>query len=699
MTSKTLWNNFLKYEIRSRIWMYIAWALALIFTMPVILLMTIDTFRLNYYYDPTALTADVAMFLGSGYGFYGFEAVILGILTAFFCFSFVYMKSAVDLYHSLPVRRGKLFVIRYLSGALPTVILQFLASLLSFAVLAIRGCVAVITVKALLFATLQSIMTFFMAYNVAIIAIMLTGTLIVGVLGTGTLLSFTFFVTRLLQSYRSSCFQTYYFGSAESESIWHMLLNPLAIVFINAENDRLALRIVLIALELVLFFLLGMFLYRKRPSESVGKSLCHGISKHIIRIPLVILAALAGGLFVSFILTSLPTAWYWTAFAVSGILAHVVLELIFEQEVAGILRHPIQFLACLLIAGFVSVSFQYDLFGYDRYLPNREQVASVSIRLGSVENEVPHFETGEDGELQYGDYDEILKEDLFTDPGTVLNLAKAGIADLNPERSAIKRRQSQMYGSPDYDAKEKMNYVIRYRLKSGRDVYRTYNAEADSVLSDVAAVYESESYKNFIYQAGKLSAEGRIDAIEARNWEDSLAFDGTMINVNDLIAAYEKDLAARKLSDLAAYPILKLSSTDFEDYMDVMSGYYIYESDKNSVGYLKSAGIDVQTFAKRLTPDQIRQIKVYDYSRQKEDTESKVMATNSYDDSCAATYTKEENAAEIDRLCMVMVPSNLSYNNSVLHPSVNGVDLEVTYTDGNGNERIAYFLLPYGETY
>ncbi len=69
MTSKTSWNNFFKNEIRSRIWMYIGWAMALIFSMPVILLMTIDTFRLNYYYDPGALTADVAMFLGSGYGF------------------------------------------------------------------------------------------------------------------------------------------------------------------------------------------------------------------------------------------------------------------------------------------------------------------------------------------------------------------------------------------------------------------------------------------------------------------------------------------------------------------------------------------------------------------------------------------------------------------------------------------------------
>ena len=79
--------------------------------------------------------------------------------------------------------------------------------------------------------------------------------------------------------------------------------------------------------------------------------------------------------------------------------------------------------------------------------------------------------------------------------------------------------------------------------------------------------------------------------------------------------------------------------------------------------------------------------------------ESKVAATFSYDDGCAATYTKEENAAEIERLCAIMVPSNLSYNNSVLHPTVTHIDLEVAYTDGNGNERIAYFLLPYGETY
>ncbi|MBR6451927.1 MAG: hypothetical protein IKS87_04420 [Lachnospiraceae bacterium] len=711
MTSKTLWNKHFWNEVRSRIWLFAGWALLLFIAMPLALLMVIDTYRLNLYLERESFVNDVAYYLETGYGLAGFAAVILGFVTAFFCFAFVYRKSAVDLYHSLPIRREKLFALRYLSGALPVIVLILLNGLLSAGALLIRGCLVRQTLSALAFATVKSLIAFFMAYNIAIIAIMLTGTLIVGMLGSVTLMFFTYILTEILKYYESCCFQTYYYGAVNGERIWHMLLNPAAILALARGEQASALKLVLIFLETIVFALLGVYLYRIRPSESTGKSLCHKISKPIIRFPLVIAAALTGGLMVSFLITSLPEPWYWTTFVLSGLIAHVALELIFEQDVKGILRHPVHLLACLLIAGFVSVTYQYDLFGYDRYLPDAQKVASAGIRLSSVENEVSYFEQDENGEWTYGDVDEILRQDLFMDATPVINLARGGVFALNPERSAIARRQQDMYGNSDMREKEKLFFVVCYHLKSGRDVYRNYQVDADAVWSEVEAVYEAPSYKDAIYQVKELNEAGCIETLTARDWEDNLAFDNTMIDMQTFLNAFAADLADRKLNDFTEYPLLRLSSTDSKSYFDVLCGYYIYPSDTNVLQYLKSAGIDTDSFAFQMDPDAISMIRVYDYAMDQEEpiyetydytmdfavmSDAKAVA---YGEGSAAVYVKGEDDAKITRLAKIMIPSGMSYNNSALRPRCNWIDLEVNYTDRSGNERDMYFGLPYGETY
>ncbi len=709
MTSRTSWTKFIGNEVRSKIWVYAVWALVLLVGMPVTLLMSIDSMRLNLYMTQEEFLSDVTYYLQYGYGLHGFVGALLGFMTAFFCFFYVYKRSSMDLYHSLPIKRERLFIIRYLVGVLPGLILQIVTCALSFAALAIRGCLVPETASALFLATIHSIVATLMAYHVALIAIMLTGTLVVGVLGGATLMCFTLFFTTMLQAYQSTCFQTYYYGSEGMENFFHMLINPCAIFSLNQLEDGYGIRLFVIFLEAMVFAAFALYLYMIRPSECVGKALCYRISKPIIRIPIVIFAALCGGLYVSFLMMSLPEPWFWTAFLALGLLAHIVIELIFEQEVKGIFRHPVQLIICLVIAGFIAVSYQYDLFGYDRYMPVAEKVESVGIRLSGIENEISHFTVSDAGEWEYGDYDEILHQDLLHDPGAALDLANKGIASLNPERSAIKRMLAQRYGEDDMYQKEKLEYVICYHMKDGKDVYRVYRSDMDAIYAQTAEIYESDGYKNFLYQAKELSDAGMIETLSARNWEDKMAFDNAMINTQDFIAAYAKDLAARKLDDLTKLPILRLSSYDSATYMDVLSGYYLYESDQNAVEYLRSVGINVDDFACRIDPDQIDQIKVFDYSNNsapigamyKDEmvyTTGEVAETIPGDGS-AGVYTRDADIEKIRELAEVMVPSNMGYNNNVLHPLQNWIDLEVTFTDDMDNTRIFYFTLPFGCTY
>ena len=114
-------------------------------------------------------------------------------------------------------------------------------------------------------------------------------------------------------------------------------------------------------------------------------------------------------------------------------------------------------------------------------------------------------------------------------------------------------------------------------------------------------------------------------------------------------------------------------------------------------------------FACRIDPDKIDQIKVYDYSADSEPIGTMYMDEMVYTtgevaetipgDGSAGVYTKDADIEKIRELAEVMVPSNMGYNNNVLHPLQNWIDLEVTFTDDMDNTRIYYFTLPFGCSY
>ncbi|MBR6452070.1 MAG: hypothetical protein IKS87_05140 [Lachnospiraceae bacterium] len=690
MTSKTLWNKLFSRECRQKLWLYVILALVMFFAIPVLLLMAIDSNELNYYMTRTDLIEAVHGYLRNGYALGGFLTMLLGTLTAFFCFSFVYGKAQTDLYHSLPVRREKLFLIQYLAGLIPSILLQIVMALVSFGVLAAKGYLTGPIAKTLVFATAKSMVSYLIGYNVSIVAIMLTGNLIVGILGAGVLLFFAAMTRFLFETYRASCFQTFYSTYTEQDGFLVTLLTPTAVCNLTGDGPRDVGTLLLILLEALLIGVAALFLYKMRPSEAAGRTVWSKIAKPLIRIPLVIFAALCGGLFVSFLLMNLPAGWYFGVFLICGILTHAALDLIFEQDVKGMYRHPVQLVISLLAAAFIAVIFLYDLFGYDRYLPAEVKVETVSVKLENLESEMGHLVPGEDGTWEYGMYDDILQELRLEEKEPVLNLAREGIESLSPVRSAIERRRHENYDNSYQYEPEKLMYVVCYHLKNGKDVYRRYNAPIELTNRDAAAVYENPAYHDYIYQVDDWKETDLIKTVEARAWNDALAFDGTMIDTRTFLNAYAADLEERKFADLEAFPILRLTSYDNRTYIDALCGYFIYATDKHTLDYLKSIGVEAGDFECRIDPSEIREIMLYDYRT--EPAAEIYVEDAAYSDKMvygggnqSYVFNREDHADGLSKIAGIMIPCNMTYTNSVLHPTCPWCGLDV-WLDNQVNE-------------
>ena len=124
------------------------------------------------------------------------------------------------------------------------------------------------------------------------------------------------------------------------------------------------------------------------------------------------------------------------------------------------------------------------------------------------------------------------------------------------------------------------------------------------------------------------------------------------------------------------------------------------------MNYLKSAGFEAADFGWDLDPAQITSITVHDYGMFSEEPIETygeyAMSTMDFSyggNEESVQYVWPEDAEKITELVKIMIPQTFAYNNDVLHPTRNQVDLEVTYSTEMNSGLITYFLLPYGAEY
>lgn len=689
MTSRTLSNKMFIQELRRHLWAYIISAFVLVIFVPLALLMEIDGQLMSGYLTRRDIADNIKSFLSQGMGGGIVITLILGIVFAFISFGYLYSKSRVDLYHSMPINRRSLFFAEFLSSALPEIVAIILVGLLTIGAIAAKGFLTGEMLALAAVAMLRMVVLFLLAMVISTISIMITGNKVVGVLGSIFLFTCVGIVEDMISSYCYFCFQTYS-GTQGSDPLWKQLLTPITLLGLNSDvtNGKGLLIIALFIVEAVVLLIVAIKLYEKRPSECVNRPLCYDVLKPVLRIPTVIVAALMGGIYVSYISSSLPSGWYWAMFIVFAVVTHIIMDAIFEQGFRNALKHKLQLVISIVIAAVIAIIFQYDFIGYDRYLPDAGSLESASISLESIEGEIPSYDLDSSGGRlpEYLDRTtERLENVRFEDPSIILSMAGHGIDALSSEKSAIKRAQDE-HRRNNYDEVEKNSYIICYHLKSGKDVYRSYRAPMDVTYADTAAIFEDENYKNHLYMIRKYIDKNLVGDITLSNGygDETVTLRGDENNA--FLAEFAKDLDNRTLDILANNtPIVALSDYDTQSYASYTSGYYLYESDTNALAYLKSIG-------KMIVPSDIR----FDSNKAEEIIINDYRSEDNRGGSVVITYTPDSDYDKIKKICEISVLDSFTYCNSVLHPYVNGIDINVSYIDNTGMNVMRGFRIPYG---
>ena len=525
MTSKSLFFKLMKEDFKTRVWTLAISILIFFFSLIVATAMMIS---FNLYegsaYSSYSYREDLALnfisYIDVTNPFFGIIFIVLSLVMAMSGFAYLYSKKKVDMYHSLPVKREVLYFIKIINGILivliPFIICEIVASLL---ILANTGEIIVIT--SALWSIAEWTLLFIMSYFLTVFSIMLTGNMLIGILACGFFSFYFPLISLVLKGYQSTFFDTYYTSGFIIENVLPNMSSFM--LMFNIFELKWLTRIIIVILASIAFLFINLFLYKKRASEAAGKSVSFNVIKLPIKSMMVIFMSILMYL-LGYEVMNDSIGWGLFGLIVSGVITHCVMEIIYNQDFKKIFAKKIELLVLIIISIFIAAAFQFDIFGYDSYIPSASQIKSTAVISNILEsNSEQYYNKVEISDGYYNDSfvdvdyasdskieaDQINKMDI-QNKDAVLELARQGIE--------AAKYDLEMYGNFD-------KVLISYKLKNGRTVGRVYYVDLDQSTSGLSSVYADESYKKSSYPILSESPENIV----------SVDFNGIMDNDTHIV--------------------------------------------------------------------------------------------------------------------------------------------------------------------
>lgn len=559
MISKRLFLKGMSEDLRHKVWMLALSLLGSFLTLPVVWLLRYSdldlsavnrqiTVMTSQEYEETLTESinSMADFFGQELMLSASVVAILGaVVMGLEAFHYLQQKSMVDTYHSLPVSRTQLFGIKYINGLLiwlvPYLLCSVLALALSGVLLARVGGIGGLP-RLILEAgknTLVLVIAFLLVYHMMILATMLTGnmlnTLTVAVILGGGVIA----VYGLVLGFMATFFHTYYAQASGLALVTYTSPLTAPIVLVGSRVDRdfmgadslLPTMLICLGIALVLGAL-AWISYLKRPSERAGRGLELPWLAWLLRLAVSIMGGLGGWLFMYFLVSS--TAWYVFGALLAGILTYGVLDVIFTMDFKAFFRHKWSMGAAVVVMLLICAGFQEDWMGYDRYLPDQEEIREASIVCRSY--------TSNNYNINYN-ISQILSRMRLTDPARIHAFLERGIENVQGGADRLRETQAKepYRGEDSFDAD---TFYVRVVLENGRSYYRVYSYyewDEDVVLPLLC----SEEYADGAYRL----TEDQIEVCASIRLTSGVNSDSGIVEVlereviRELTEAYNRDLS------------------------------------------------------------------------------------------------------------------------------------------------------------
>ncbi|MDE5699592.1 MAG: hypothetical protein K2I96_19650 [Lachnospiraceae bacterium] len=636
MTSKNLFFKMVRQDFKKRIWCPILIFIAYFLSLEVRLLMVTEQYLKypgKYCYDIGFY--DVVTFVRDH--FFGRDASMMSIVTcaaAFLCgisgYTYLHSRTQLDTYHSLPVSRSQLFWSKYISGILQFFLPFVLHVLICAGIASGRDAFTIETVPSMISYTALQLVVFVLAYSISVMAVGLTGNIIVSILGTGVLFMYSAILAILTNLLFDRFFDTYIIYGKEwiSDKMW--CFSPLSMLLrLFSRPDSTTMEeakkffkydtsfVWVLVVAAIVYSLAAYFIYRKRASEAAGKSIAFCAAEPVIKTMIVIPFSFFSALFFSEISPDTASdSWFLFGLIFGFVVLCILMEIIFRLDIRGALMHKKQFLFNAACTALLFVVLRYDVMGYDTYVPADAQMQSCAVSIHQLMTLHQNIKVSAFGFHYVGAEEYRMANMAMQGNPSVMELA----------RKAAKEQLTYRYfdyyegieESPEYveTLNRQENYrtiAFGYKLLNGKIIYRNYIidiADTDTIrlLADIFDDYDYKLGSTPLFNDGWDIA---FDAVECGNNFVTAEIRLTPDMQAKLIETYQKEygnLALDTVMNEIPVGTIDFVTKDNEYGFTSYSGeMFVYPQFGDTIALLKEYGFDME---ERLTADDIETISV-----------------------------------------------------------------------------------------
>ncbi len=327
--------------------------------------------------DPVTLSNIGKNILSSGNDIMILFLGFFPLVAALAVFSYMHFPKNTAMIHSLPVNRGTLFVTNYLSGLFILAVPLLLNSLILIVTEAIVGIPN--PAYAWIWLGTNIVMTLLL-YNFAVFAGMFTGHM-----AAHAIFFYIFnFLAFFLKSVIEGILSNFLFGYVSNSSaltfeIWSPLyyLGTFFRGFRNDEGNIAVLAGYLLAA--VIFLVSSCFLYKKRHMEVATDVISFSFVKPVFKYSVAFCSAgLIGGIIVSILDASQNLGAYIISYLIGGFIGYFAAEMLMRKTFRVFKAYK-GYLVFAVILSLFLCSIDFDLYGYERRLPQNSRVEVIGL--------------------------------------------------------------------------------------------------------------------------------------------------------------------------------------------------------------------------------------------------------------------------------------------------------------------------------
>lgn len=193
---------------------------------------------------------------------------------------------------------------------------------------------------------------------------------------------------------------------------------------------------------------------------------------------------------------------------VGVLVGHVVIRLIYRCELKTILDGKLAGIFSIAAAVLILAGFQFDWAGYDRWIPEKGNIAAVSVTMEDDYTAFGYYQGESFGsdDIMYEAFDDrMLRRMNSTEEKTIdaaIRMQKRWQDAGMPGSFREEEAQTEI-SAEEINPKEEKRYVrwvVCYTMESGRKVYRRFLADSNENHSEIDTVMRDASYQRERYQ-------------------------------------------------------------------------------------------------------------------------------------------------------------------------------------------------------